>query len=277
MITPPKNVPLIELNDGKLMPAIGLGTSRVQSTKLIDTIKQAIDIGYRHIDTAQLYKNEKDVGEAVLSKIEEGVIKREDIFITSKLGAIHNAPERVVNACKKSLDTLGLKYIDLYLIHFPFGLTYQNNEKLIPKRIDGTWDTNNVDYLDTWKEMQKCVGLGYARSIGVSNFNISQLKRILTYGGIKPVVNQIECSLQIINTSLIEFCQKHKIHIMGYCPLAIPDPMVYLPEFLYHQTVVQISEKYNKTTAQVALRYLVCIVNFTQFFVYLNQTLSFPG
>jgi len=250
-------VPKLKFNNGYEIPVIGLGTFKALDNEVYDAVKCAIDIGYRHIDTAFFYGNEVEIGKAVREKINEGVIKREDIFITSKLWPTFHSTEKVVKACKRSLDLLGLDYIDLYLIHWPFGLKYIDEQNFIPKRADGSWETTNDDYVDVWKKMEECVQLGYVRSIGLSNFNSVQIKRVLDVAKIKPVMNQVECSLQINQKPLIQFCKQHNIVVSAYCPLARPEPSIKKPQFLFDDKIMKIAQKYQKTPAQIALRYLI--------------------
>lgn len=225
---------------------------------MYEAVKFAIDIGYRHIDTAFFYGNEAEIGKAIREKIQEGVIKREDIFVTSKLWMTFHSSEQIIKACQRSLELLDLKYIDLYLIHWPFGLRYIDDQTYVPKKLDGSWDTNDVDYVDVWPKLEECVNLGYVKSIGLSNFNSVQIKRILDVAKIKPVINQVECSLQISQKPLVDFCKKHDILVSAYCPLARPDPIKKKPVFLYDDDILEIARKYWKSPAQIALRYLVC-------------------
>lgn len=220
-------------------------------------MKCAIDIGYRHIDTACFYLNEGEVGKAIREKIAEGVVSREDIFVTTKLWPTFYEPESVVKACKRSLDLLGLEYIDLFLIHCPFALKYYADDVYTPTDSNGKWETTDRDYVDVWKKLEECVKLGYVRSIGLSNFNSVQIQRVLDAATIKPVVNQVECSLQINQKPLINFCKEHDILVTGYCPLGRPDPIAKKPVFLYHDDILDVARKYWKSPAQVALRYLV--------------------
>jgi len=157
--------------------------------EVTQAVKDAIDIGYRHIDCAHVYGNEKEIGAAIQAKIAEGVVKREDLFITSKLWNTFHRPDLVEPALKKTLADLGLDYIDLYLIHWPFG--YKEGEELFPTNPDGTTALSDVDYLDTWKAMEAALSKGLAKNIGVSNFNSEQITRLLKNATIKPVTNQV--------------------------------------------------------------------------------------
>ncbi|EDW77033.1 uncharacterized protein Dwil_GK22153 [Drosophila willistoni] len=246
--------PKIKLNNGQEMPVFGLGTWKSFESEAYQATKNAIDIGYRHFDTAFVYENEQEVGQAIREKIAEGVIKREDIFITTKLGGIHHDPELVERAFRLSLSNLGLEYIDLYLMHLPIGQKFHNDSN-----VHGTLELTDVDYLDTWKEMEKLVDLGLTRSIGLSNFNAAQTERVLANCRIKPVVNQVECHPGFQQEKLREHAKRHNLVICAYCPLARPQPARQWPPFLYDEQAQQLAKKYNRTPAQICLRFLVQI------------------
>ncbi|CAD7083082.1 unnamed protein product [Hermetia illucens] len=252
------NVPKVKLNNGLEMPGFGLGTYLSTSNEIAEAVKYAIDRGYRHFDTAYFYQNERDVGGAIKEKISEGIVKREDIFLTTKLWCIHHEPSRVEYACRKSLENLGLDYIDLYLMHFPVGFSYVDENTLVPFK-EGTYNviTNDVDYLDTWKAMEALVKKGLVRSIGLSNFNAEQTERVLKNCEIKPVTNQVECNIELNQKKLIEFSKQRDVVITSFCPLARPNPKERKPSFLYENPTKAIAEKHNKTPAQVALRYVL--------------------
>ncbi|XP_055383580.1 aldo-keto reductase family 1 member B1-like [Condylostylus longicornis] len=232
-----KLAPKVKLNDGNEMPVLGLGTWRSYENDAEFSVKCAIDCGYRHIDTAYVYENEAEVGRAVRAKIQEGVVKREDLFIVTKLASHHHDPNVVEKACRESLSNLQLDYVDLYLIHFPVGMDF--------------------DYLDTWKAMEKLVPLGLTKSIGISNFNSEQTKRIVENCTIKPVTNQVECHPGFNQQKLIDFSKKYDIIITAYCPLARPKPEMKLPSFLFDEKTEAIASKHGKTATQVVLRYLI--------------------
>ncbi|CAD7083084.1 unnamed protein product [Hermetia illucens] len=251
-------VPKVKLNNGLEMPAFGLGTFMSKPNEVAEAVKYAIDRGYRHFDTAFAYENESEVGRAIREKISEGVVKREDIFVTTKLWCIHHEPSRVEAACRKSLENLGLDYVDLYLIHFPVGFVYIDEKTLIPCK-EGTSSilTNDVDYLDTWKAMESLVKAGLVRSIGLSNFNAAQTERVLKNCEIKPVTNQVQCSIEQNQKKLIEFSRKRDIIITAYSPLGRPNPSERKPSFFYENPTKAIAEKHKKTPAQIALRYVL--------------------
>lgn len=244
--------PKVLLNNGFKIPVLGLGTSKSLKSEGVEAVKHAIDCGYRLIDTAYVYGNEEDIGKAVQEKITEGVVKRDELFITTKLAAIHQDAALVEHSCRLSLKRLGMDYIDLYLIHCPWGLEYTGDNDLSRSK-----PASNVDYLDTWKAMENLVDLGVVKSIGVSNFNQSQCERILRSCRIQPAVNQIECHPELIEKELIEFSRENGIAVMGYCPLGRVNAAKKTPGFLFDDTVKRLEVKYGKTATQICLRYLI--------------------
>uniref|UniRef100_A0A0K8TRW6 Putative aldo/keto reductase family n=1 Tax=Tabanus bromius TaxID=304241 RepID=A0A0K8TRW6_TABBR len=250
-------VPIIKLNDGTKMPGFGLGTYTSLAGDCERAVGDAIDAGYRHFDTAYFYENEAEVGKAVKNKIKEGVITREDVFIVTKLWCHFHDPERVEDACRKSLKNFGLDYVDLYLMHWPYGYEYEGDNVMFPTNASGEVSLSDVDYVDTWKAMEKLVELGLTKSIGVSNFNSEQLDRLLSAATIKPVHNQVECHPALNQKKLIKFCKDRDIVVTAYCPLGRPNPAKKTPNYIFDDKVKAIGNKYNKTAAQVVLRYLV--------------------
>uniref|UniRef100_A0A182SGB6 NADP-dependent oxidoreductase domain-containing protein n=1 Tax=Anopheles maculatus TaxID=74869 RepID=A0A182SGB6_9DIPT len=236
------------------MPVLGLGTYNLRGQNCVDAVKTAIDAGYRHIDTASLYQNEAEVGQAVREKIEDGTVKREDIFITTKLWNTSHEPAQVREAFDTSLAKLGLEYVDLYLMHSPVGATVDTN---------GATVLTEVDYVTTWNAMEKLFDTGRVRSLGVSNFNSEQLRRVIENGTIKPVTNQVECHVRLNQKKLIKYCKDREVVVTAYSPLVRPGTTFGLeeskaPKHAFEDERVQtIAERYNKTPAQVLLRYLI--------------------
>uniref|UniRef100_A0A182WQZ8 NADP-dependent oxidoreductase domain-containing protein n=1 Tax=Anopheles minimus TaxID=112268 RepID=A0A182WQZ8_9DIPT len=247
---------LVTLNNGQKMPVLGLGTYNLRGQSCVDAVKTAIDAGYRHIDTASLYQNETEVGQAVREKIEDGTIKREDIFITTKLWNTSHEPAQVREAFDASMTKLNLEYVDLYLMHSPVGATVDENGQTV---------LTEVDYVTTWRAMEKLLDTGRVRSLGVSNFNSEQLRRVLENGTVQPVTNQVECHVRLNQKKLIKYCKDRDIVLTAYSPLIRPSATIgqedaKSPKHAFEdERVTTIAERYGKTPAQVLLRYLVDI------------------
>lgn len=256
--------PTVKLNNGREMPVLGLGTWLSKEGEGVDALKAAIDAGYRHIDTAYFYQNEKEVGQAIREKIAEGVIRREDIFVTTKLWNTYHHPDHVQQAFEKSLENLDIEYIDLYLMHTPMGYRYKGwtPEDLMPYDLDGKLEFSDVDYVDTWKAMEQLLKTGKVKSLGVSNFNSEQITRLLSECEFKPVTNQVECSPGLNQRPLTAFCKEHDITLTAYSPLGRPnyyekDPENVPKPALDDPRVAEMAKKYGKTPGQIILRYLI--------------------
>ncbi|XP_037048084.1 1,5-anhydro-D-fructose reductase-like isoform X2 [Bradysia coprophila] len=263
----PKALPTIRLSDGYEIPAVGLGTFRARENDCEQAVKDAIDAGYRHIDSAYSYGNEKEVGNGVRAKIDEGVIEREDMFITTKLWNTFHDPADVPRAFQKSFDNLNLTYIDLYLLHWPvaYGKINKDGSNTPPTDIEdvvirpffdnGTYAAAEIDYLDTWRAMEKLMENGKIRSIGISNFNSQQIDRLLSVATIKPVVNQVECHPNFNQHKLIKFCAARNITVTAYSPLGQPHNSDAVNLAINDPKIAEIAAAHNKLPSQVVLRY----------------------
>jgi len=254
----PVQVPSLKLYTGAEMPVVGLGTWKSKPGEVTQAVKDAIDVGYRHIDGAFVYGNEHEVGTGINEKIKEGVVKREDLFVVSKLWNTFHSQELVVPALKNTLSLLGLEYVDLYLIHWPFG--FQEGGELFPKNDKDEVQLSQADFVDTWKGMEECVKLGLVKTIGLSNFNSQQIEEILKICTIKPSVNQVECHPYLNQKKLFEFCKSKGIIVTAYSPLGSADrPWAQPndPKLVEDPKLIELGKKYGKTPAQIILRWLV--------------------
>ncbi|KAE9588275.1 putative methylecgonone reductase [Lupinus albus] len=217
-----KKIPEVILNTGQNMPVIGLGTVAnplPPNEELTSIFIDAFDVGYRHFDTADIYKTEEPLGQAVAKALDLGLIKtRDEVFITSKLWCSDADHDFVLPALRKTLQKLGLEYVDLYLIHWPVRLKNKGEESIHLNEISAE-NMIPLDIKGTWKAMEECHRLGLAKSIGVSNFGIKKLSQILENATIPPAVNQVELNPSWQQRKLGEFCKKNGIHLSGWSPL----------------------------------------------------------
>ncbi|RID86048.1 aldo/keto reductase [Peribacillus asahii] len=213
----------ITLHNGVKIPQLGFGVFKVENgSQTVQSVKKALEVGYRSIDTAAIYQNEEGVGQA----IRESGIPREDIFVTSKVWNTDQGYESTLAAFDASLKRLGLDYLDLYLIHWP----------------------GKDKYVDTWRALETLYKEGKVRAIGVSNFHIHHLENLLKSSEVKPVINQIELHPRLTQVEIREFCQKHDIQVEAWSPLG-------RGVLLDNPTIGGIAKKHGKTSAQVIIRW----------------------
>jgi methylglyoxal/glyoxal reductase len=211
------------LHNGVQMPWIGLGVYKAEDgDEVIQSIKWAIDAGYRSIDTASLYNNEAGVGQAIA----ESDVPREDLFITTKVWNTDQGYEEALSAFDASLERLGLDYVDLYLVHWP-----------VPGK-----------YKETWRALEKIYEDGRAKAIGVSNFKKHHLEDLIADAKIKPMVNQVEYHPRLTQEDLLTYCKQQGIQLEAWRPLL-------KGEIFEEPTLMELADKYNKTVAQIILRW----------------------
>ncbi|MEJ5259994.1 MAG: aldo/keto reductase [Anaerohalosphaeraceae bacterium] len=218
----PSKVPVRVLYTGAKIPAIGLGTfgsDRFSAEQVAQAVGEALAAGYRHIDCAAVYGNEKQIGRVLQYYFRSGRLKRSELWITSKLW--NDMHQRVEEACRRSLEDLGLEYLDLYLVHWPFP-NYHPPGCDVHSRSPDAKPYIHDNYMKTWRQMERLVEQGLVRHIGTSNMTIPKLKLLLRDARIKPVCNQMELHPHFQQPELFAFCVEHGIVPVGYCPLGSP-------------------------------------------------------
>jgi 2,5-diketo-D-gluconate reductase A len=219
-------IPDITLNNGQQIPQLGFGVFQIEPEDTVEAVVTALQAGYRHIDTAEGYGNEKQVGEAIA----KSGVDRSEVFITSKLSNDAHLPDDARLAFEETLEALGTEFVDLFLIHWP-----------LPTRYDG-------DYVSTWKTLEEFYRDGRARSIGVSNFQPHHLRRLHSESQVPPAVNQIEVHPYLTQEDVRAFCAEHQIAIEAWSPIA-------QGQVLGDPEIVTIAERTGKSPAQVVLRW----------------------
>ena len=243
-----------KLNDGNSIPVLGLGTWKSEKNLVGEAVRFAITkAGYRHIDCASIYKNEPEVGEAFKESFNS--VKREEIFITSKLWNTEHQPEDVENACRKTLADLNLEYLDLYLMHW--GIAFKKGENLEPLDKNGKIINDNVSIQATWQAMENLVKKGLVKSIGVANFTGPMLIDLLSYAQIKPVMDQVEIHPYNSQEELIDFCKYKDIAVTAYSPLGRQGADREGPRLFDELVIKALAQKYKKTEAQILLNWAI--------------------
>lgn len=218
----------VRLNNGVRIPAIGYGTFRVKdSDELAEMVTIAIKEGYRHIDTAHIYGNEESVGRGIQKAIDEGIVTRDELFVTSKVWNDGLSYDETIAAYEESIRKLGLDYLDLYIIH---------------------WPGQDDNYIEVYKALEELYNSKRVKTIGVSNFHVHHLEKLLANTTVIPAVNQIEFQPRLTQVEVREYCKKHGIQVEAWSPLMNG-------EILNDPTLIEIAEKYNKSTAQIILKW----------------------
>ncbi|KJA21550.1 hypothetical protein HYPSUDRAFT_140479 [Hypholoma sublateritium FD-334 SS-4] len=258
------NVPKVKLNNGNEIPLLGFGLWKV-TENTADVVYNAIKAGYRLFDGAFDYGNEKEAGKGVKRAIDEGIVKREELTIVSKLWNTFHEKERVEPIVRQQLEWWGLEYFDVFYVHFPVALQYVDPKDSYPsgwQNLEGKVVQSKATIQETWTAMEHIADLGLAKSIAVSNFQGALLMDLLRYARIRPALLQVEIHPYLAQTELVEYAQLEGITVNAYSSFG-PQSFIELkwdkatecPPLFQHPVVGAIAEKHGKTAAQVLLRW----------------------
>lgn len=240
-----QNMESFRLLSGHKIPAVGLGTWRSGSQAAHAVVTAIVEGGYRHIDTAWEYGDQREVGQGIKRAMHAG-LERRDLFVTSKLWCTELSPERVRPALQNTLKELQLEYLDLYLIHWPFRL--REGASKPPK----AGDVLDFDMEGVWREMENLSKDSLVRNIGVCNFTVTKLNKLLGFAELIPAVCQMEMHPGWRNDRMLEFCKKNEIHVTAYSPLGSQEGG---RDLIHDQTVDRIAKKLNKTPGQILVKW----------------------
>ncbi len=248
----------LQFKNGDHLPILGLGTWKSKPGEVRQAVYWAIEAGYRHIDCAAIYQNEREVGQGIADAIGDGLAKRQELFVTSKLWNDSHRHDDVKPALEKTLNDLRLDYLDLYLIHWPIafkrGVGFANLREEF-------YTYQDVPLAQTWEAMQAQKESGLTKHIGVSNFNQNKLKEILATGGEQPEMNQIELHPFLPQQPLVDFCWQNGILVTAYSPLGSPDSRAERhkndPKLLENQLVAEIASKHGASIGQVLIAWSI--------------------
>ena len=266
-MTSASTIPALALRNGALLPAVGYGFWKVDRPIAAAACVNAISAGYRHLDCACDYGNEREVGEGIASALQQGLCTRDQLWVTSKLWNTYHAAEHVQAACQRSLSDLGLDYLDLYLIHFPIAQKFVPFEHRYPpgwfsdpEASQPRMEEVRVPILETWRALEELVDAGLVRNIGICNFGTSLLRDLLASARIAPAVLQVESHPLLVQPKLLRYCQQERIAFTAFSPLgpasyyslgmAVPSDSL-----LDNRVIHCLALQYGKSAAQILLRW----------------------
>jgi D-xylose reductase len=257
----------VEVSGGGKLPSVGLGLWKIETSHTAEMVRAAIAAGYRHIDAACDYGNERQAGEGIRQALAEGICRREELWVTSKLWNTFHRPEHVRPAIEKSLEDLGLDYLDLYLIHFPISLKYVPIEMRYPPGWFHDPDAtppvmiaDSVPIAHTWGAMEELQRAGLCKHIGISNFCISLIRDLLSYADIRPSVLQVESHPYLVQEKLMRYCRQEALAVTAFSPLGagsyVPLGMATERDSVLEEPLIQdLASQHGKTAAQIVLRW----------------------
>ena len=234
------------------IPAVGFGTLIPDRIVAKQAIKVALEVGFRHLDGAEVYRNEDVVGDAMREAFAAGTVNREELFVTTKLWNNNHRPDRVKAAFEASLRRLQLDYLDCYLIHTPFAFPPGDEQHPRNEQDEPIYDAG-VTLVETWRAMERLVDAGRCRAIGLSDITLPKLKEIVAVARIKPAVVQVECHPYLPEWELLDFCRQHGIVLLAFAPLGHGME----PRITDDPVIKAIAQRVEKTPAQVALAWAV--------------------
>lgn len=259
----------VQLADGGTIPSLGLGSWKIPATLAPQVVHEAVRAGWRHFDCACDYGNERAVGAGLTQALAEGLCRREDLWVTSKLWNTYHEPQHVRAACERSLRDLGLDVLDLYLIHFPISLAFVPFEVRYPpewfndpKAAAPAMKPIQVPLAETWGAMEELVRAGLVKRIGVCNFGTSLLRDLLSYASIRPALLQVEMHPYLTQQRLLRYCREERIAVTAFSPLGA-DSYVSIgmagaeESVLRDPLVTDLASRYGRTPAQIVLRWSV--------------------